>query len=199
MTRRDLMAAGPLALSLPAWAAPVTPPQEFKSDAPVPRQSPEYAVKLVNGQQLLFSGYRGKLLAAEFLLTTCPHCQHTAEVLQKLYTQYEPQGLQVIGIAINTENGEAQRAIPQFIKEHKLTFPVGMAPSREGVYEYLQRSYMDRMLMPQMVFLDRKGVIQNQFAGDNTLFTEPVEDHLKAVIQKLMKPAAPVAATRKTK
>lgn len=198
-TRRDLMAASPLAVAASAWAAPVTPPQEFKSDAPVPRQSPEYAAQMVNGKQILFSGYKGKVVAAEFLLTTCPHCQHTAELLQKLYTQYEPQGFQVIGIAINTEGGEAQRAIPQFIKDHKLTFPVGMAPSREGVYEYLQRSYMDRMLMPQMVFIDRKGVIQNQFAGDNALFAEPVEEHLRAVVQKMMKPAAPVAVTRKTK
>ena len=74
-----------------------------------------------------------------------------------------------------------------------------MAPSREGVYEYLQRSYMDRMLMPQMAFIDRKGVIQSQFAGDNALFAEPVEEHLKAVVQKMMKSAAPVAVTRKTK
>lgn len=207
ITRRHLLSAGSAALTASAWAAPPTstaalpPKEEFKSDGNVPRPSPEYAVKMLDGKQILFSQYKGKVLAVEFLLTTCPHCQRTAEAMQKLYTQYGPQGFQVLGVAINIEGNQAAQDLPKFIRDHKLTFPVGLSPNREGVYEYLQRSYMDRLLMPQMVFIDRKFVIQVEFAGDNPVFLEPQDQHLQAVVKKVMKPAAPSAAsaTRKTK
>ena len=46
--------------------------------AEVPRQSPEYALTLPGGQQELLSKYKGKVVAMEFLFTTCPHCQKSA-------------------------------------------------------------------------------------------------------------------------
>lgn len=192
-TRRQVLCA---AVSLPysAVAATTAAKDDFKSDGSTPRQSPEYAVLLPDGKQILVSSYKGKVLAIEFLLTTCPHCQRTAAVMQKLYQQNRLQGFEVLGVAIDTENGQAARNLPKFIKDQQLAFPVGFAPNREGVYDYLQRSFMDRLLMPQMVWLDRKGVIQVQFAGDNPVFQEPQETHLGAVLSKMMKPAAAPAA-----
>jgi hypothetical protein len=46
---------------------------DLEAAAPVPRKAPELTVMLNSKEQLLLSKYRGKLVALEFLLTTCPH------------------------------------------------------------------------------------------------------------------------------
>jgi len=38
--------------------------------AQIPRKSPEFAIQLPDGKQLLVSGYRGKVLCLAFILTT---------------------------------------------------------------------------------------------------------------------------------
>lgn len=209
MNRRDLLLAGPATLAATsAFAATPTAPTapaagEFKSDsASVPRPSPEYAVQMLDGKQLLISQFRGKVLAVEFLLTTCSHCQRAARTMQAMYKEFNKQGFEVVGIAVNTEGGQAARDIPKFHNEQAVTWPIGLAPNREGLNDYLQRSYMDRLMMPQMVFIDRKGVIQYQFGGENAIFNEPQEPHFQGLISKMLKApasAAPTTTTRKAK
>ena len=53
----------------------------------VPRPAPEFSAKLPNGGQILLSKYRGKVVALEFLFTTCPHCQHASQVMSQLQTE----------------------------------------------------------------------------------------------------------------
>lgn len=211
LKRRDILLAGPAALAA-TTAFSATPPAaapaagistEFKSDATVPRPSPEYAVKMLDGSQVLISSYRGKVLAVEFLLTSCSHCQRCARTMQAMYTEFNKRGFEVLGIAVNIEGGAAEREIPRFKREQGVTWPVGMIINRDGLNEYLQRSYMDRMLaMPQLVLIDRKGVIQAQFSGDSPIFQEPQEPHFQTLITKLLKAPAGATtptATRKTK
>lgn len=187
------MTAG-LLLAGAAWTAELR--FAFPSSAgTVPRPSPEYAVKMGKGQELLLSKYRGKVVAVEFLLTTCPHCQKTAQHLEKLSAELGKQGFQAVGIAINLEEKD-QAQLQQFIQEYKLTFPVGVAPNRESVNEYLQLSLMSRMLMPQMVFIDRKGVIQAQYSGDSPFFGDNQEQNLRTLIQQMLKEPAVVSSTR---
>jgi hypothetical protein len=38
--------------------------------AEVPRKSPEFAIQLVDGKQVLLSNYRGKVVCLMFILTT---------------------------------------------------------------------------------------------------------------------------------
>ena len=157
--------------------------------AQVPRPSPEYAIQLTTGEQLLLSQYRGKVVVLEFLLTDCPHCQRTSETVERLYKVYGPRGFQALGVAINEM---ASMLVTDFIKRFRLTFPVGFS-ARDQAGGYLQHSPMFRMLMPQMVFIDRTGVIRAQYAGDDKFFTDE-EKNTRAMIETLLKePAAKMA------
>ena len=49
----------------------------------VPRQSPELAINLGSGKQVLLSQYQGKVVVMAFILTWCPHCQKTIGYLSK--------------------------------------------------------------------------------------------------------------------
>ena len=60
--------------------------------ADVPRPSPDFAVNLTDGRQIHVNEYKGKVVVLAFILTTCPHCQFTSQVLTKLQQEYAPRG-----------------------------------------------------------------------------------------------------------
>ena len=167
-----LMAAGVAAMAQPA----------------APRQSPEFAISFPDGSQSLLSKHRGKVIVMEFLFTTCPHCQETSRKMQKLYTEYGPKGLQPIGIAFNDM---PKLHVPDFVRFLGLTFPVGYQ-SREAVMSYLGLKPEEMVHVPQVVFIDRKGVIRQQSIprGDNKTHSET---NMRAMIETLLKePGGPV-------
>lgn len=149
--------------------------------AQVPRPAPEFVIKLANGQQLLLSQYRGKVVALEFLLTTCPACQDASRLLNRLYKEYGPRGFQPIGVAFNDM---AMMLVPDYIKDLGLTFPVGVG-TRESVMDFLQHSPILRMLVPQLVFVDRKGIIRAQYSGDDPFFQDK-EKNMRTQIEALL-------------
>jgi peroxiredoxin len=162
----------------------------FAQDAKVPRPAPEFALQLPTGKQVLLSQYKGKVIILEFLLTTCPHCQKTSEVLSKLHKEYGSKGFQPLGVAINDG---AKELIPAFVQQFKVTYPVGVG-DRTQVGSFLQHSFMKQMMMPQVVVIDRHGVIQAQHGGDDQKFFADEEKNLTAWIQKLL--GTPAKKTR---
>ena len=160
---------------------------DLEAAAPVPRRAPELAVMLNSKEQLLLSKYRGKLVALEFLLTTCPHCQRCSGIVEKMYKEFGPQGFQPIGAAINDG---AQALVPGFIIKLGLTYPVGVTP-REMAYDFLGFNPNDpnspNLLMPQLVFIDRKGIVRAQYPGDDNFFKEAEETNMRNQIEALLK------------
>lgn len=157
--------------------------------AQVPRHSPEFAVNMENGKQVLLSHYRGKAVALVFVLTYCSHCQLTTQILTKLQNEYGPRGFQVIGSAIEDM---AKMAVPDFVKRFQPSFPVGYN-DRNAVLEYLQHPAMLRMMMPQVVFIDRQGTIRAQYAGDDPYFGPDQEKNLRQTIESLLKENTPTS------
>ena len=163
------------------------------SAAEVPRHSPEFAIALTSGKQILLSQHRGKVVALVFILTYCPHCQVTVQALSKLQGEYGPRGFQVLASAIEDM---AAMAVPDFLRRFQPTFPVGFN-NRDQVLEYLQHPPMFKLLMPQLVFVDREGTIRAQYAGDDPFFGAEQDKNLRAKIEELLKQSAPKSATRK--
>ena len=164
--------------------------------AVIPRSSPEYTIQLSNGKKAQLSQYRGKVVALEFILTTCEHCQRTAQIMQKLQKEFGPKGFQALGAAINDG---ATAAVPDFVRILKLDFPVGVG-SRDEAVEYLQHPIMTRMIMPQVVLIDRKGQIQVQLPGNHPMMLKDEEANLRAFIQKLLDgTASPAKSGQKKK
>src|ERR1700761_7237404 len=88
-----------LSFLIGALLAPMTPAQ-----SPL-RKSPELAFTLPGQGQRLLSQYRGKVVALEFILTTCPHCQAQSKVMNNMQERYGSQGLQVLDVAIDANAG----------------------------------------------------------------------------------------------
>ncbi len=160
--------------------------------AEIPRPSPDFAVNLNDGRQIHLSEYKGKVVVMAFILTYCQHCQFTSQILTKLQRDYGPQGLQVVASAIE-DMGKMD--VPDFIKKFQPPYPVGFNP-REAAEDYLQHSAMFRLLMPQVVVIDRTGTIRAQFAGDDKFFEiSSQERNFRGLLEPLLKerPAHTVA------
>jgi peroxiredoxin len=162
--------------------------------ATVPRPSPDFAISLNDGRQIHPSEYQGKVVLLAFILTTCPHCQYTVQILAKLQKEYAAQGLQVIASAIEDM---ASMAVPDFIKRFQPGFPVGF-DQREYAETYLEHPVMYRLLMPQVVVIDRKGVIRAQFAGDDKFFEKAEQEkNFRDLLEPLLKEGQAQTAAHK--
>jgi thiol-disulfide isomerase/thioredoxin len=160
----------------------------------VPRPSPEFAINMPSGGQVLLSQHKGKIVAMVFILTTCPHCQTTTTLLSRLQREYGPRGFQVLQSAFNDMAG---MLIPDFVNRFKPAFPVGYN-NREAVMEYLQISPMFRTYVPLIVFVDRKGVIRAQHGGEENFFKEDqLEKNLRGMIESLLKESSATGINKK--
>ena len=159
----------------------------FVHAAEVPRPAPEMAIHLTNGKQILLSEYKGKVVALAFILTSCPHCQKTVGILSGMQNEYAPQGFQAIASAIEDM---AAMNVPDFLKRFQPSFPVGF-DERQPVLDFLQHPVMFRLLMPQVAFIDRQGVIRAQYSGDDKFFADDQDKHIRDQIEALLKVPAP--------
>ena len=147
------------------------------------RKSPELAIGLNNGSQVLLSQYRGQVVVVAFMLTYCPHCQKTIGILSQMQNEYGPRGFQVLASAIEDN---AKAAVPDFIKRFNPPFPVGFN-NHQTAQEFLQHPSFQRFIMPQLVFVDRTGTIRAQYAGDDPFFTEDVQvRNIRGKIEELL-------------
>jgi peroxiredoxin len=156
--------------------------------AQIPRKAPEFVFKMTDGPQQLLSQYRGKTLVLAFMYTTCPHCQHTAQVLTKVQTEYADRGVQVLGACF--DDGAAFRT-QQFNKSLGLNFPVGVSSSG-SVLEFVQHPAAEPYFVPILVFVDKTGMIRSQYVGDEA-FLNNQEVNIRAEIDKMLKTPARTA------
>jgi thiol-disulfide isomerase/thioredoxin len=144
------------------------------------RKSPEFAFNIPSQGPKLLSQYHGKVVALEFILTTCPHCQAASRVMGRLQERYGRQGFQALDIAIDPN---ADLLVENFIKDHQVAFPVGWA-RLEQMMTYME--FQDRPVVPQLILIDRDGFIHYQTPrlGDpdsmkEDVITKRIEELLK--------------------
>ncbi len=156
--------------------------------APIlPRPSPDFAINLGQGKQVRISQYKGKIVVVAFILTYCSHCQKVVGVLSKMQNDYGARGLQVLASA--TED-MAAAALPGFLRQYAPPFPVGVNTTNEFI-AYMQHAPMLQLYMPGLVFIDKDGVIREQYEGRDTFLEESsVEKNIRAKVEEMLRPAA---------
>ena len=171
-------------------AAAIFTAQSFAAE--VPRKAPDFVIQMTDGTQRHLSSYRGKAVVFALMFTTCPHCQHTAQILSKVQSEYAPKGGQVVGVTF--DQGAAFR-VDEFNKKLGLNFPCGFA-DQQTVLQFLQ--IQGPYFVPILVFIDKQGVIRSQYVGDED-FLAKQEVNIRAELDKLLKGATTThAAVRKT-
>jgi thiol-disulfide isomerase/thioredoxin len=153
--------------------------------ASLPRKAPELQIQLNGAKPIELSEYRGRPVVVAFILTTCSHCQYTTGLLVKLQTEFVSKGLQVIECAVNDG---AAADVPNFIKRFQTNFPVGYTNDQVGVLSFLQHPQTAIPHMPMLAFIDRHGIIRDQYQGIDAMLSDEAtqEENLRTEIVKLI-------------
>ena len=135
----------------------------------VPRPAPEFAVTA----STKLSDFRGRIVVLAFISTECPHCQRVSGVIEQLSHEFAGR-LAAVEVAFNA--GADVRA---FAQRFGLTFPIGKS-SPDAVHDFLGIQRGLRLGTPQMVVMDRNGVIraQSERLGTPLLQTPEFLSHL---------------------
>ncbi len=176
----------PLAVSLALGVSPLV------ATSPVPRKSPELKFFDPSGKEKLLSSFKGKVVVIEFLLIKCPHCSRVAQTIDKLHNELGPRGFQPIGIAF--DNGISGPVVSNYVQRFRLAYAVDYTSSA-NVDSYLGRAGGERLQVPQIVVIDRKGVIRAQSHPVREVNLEN-ESYLRNLIDTLLKEAASTAAAK---
>jgi peroxiredoxin len=156
---------------------------------PVPRPAKEFDFVDASGKHVLLSSLKGKVVIIQGLLTTCPHCQAFSQILSKMQTEYGPRGFQAMGIGMDAD----PTSVTNYITTYHVNFPVAYAPS-DTLLSFLGHSALERLMVPQVVIIDKKGVIQAESAASGTAELQ-TEANIRVWIEKLLGPATRSKAT----
>ena len=161
----------------------------LQAAAPVPRTAPEFKIHEPSGKDTLLSSQKGKVVVIQFLFTWCPHCQASAQWLSKMQAELGPKGLQVFGVAFNDEVQTKDMAAnlkttSEFLQYAK--FPVGLVSTKEPVLRFLGFSVMDAYGVPQLVVIDKKGVIRAQTTPRPSGTSVASESVMRDTVTKLL-------------
>jgi len=117
----------------------------------VPQAIPDVRIPDLAGKERSLRDYLGHPLIINFWATWCAPCRREMPLLQRLYTQYRPEGLQIVGVALDSRS-----AVEQYLRSTAVKYPllVGEAEATAAVARFGIEP-----VLPFSVFADAKGRI----------------------------------------
>jgi thiol-disulfide isomerase/thioredoxin len=133
--------------------APVSPgiapdPQNSRR---IPEDIPQIALPGLDGKPHALADYRGKLLVVNFWATWCEPCRREIPLLKSLRSEYARNGLEIVGIAVDSRDDVAKYAAA-----HGMGYPILLG--ERGGLEAAAAFGME-VVLPFSVFADRAGHI----------------------------------------
>jgi len=119
--------------------------------------APEFNLGTSDGQSVKLMDYRGKAVLINLWATWCPPCRAEMPTIEKIYQEYQSQGLVVLGVN-STFQDEPPQIVP-FINQYNITFPILLDVNGEVSTLYELRG------LPTSFFIGRDGVIKEVVVG----------------------------------
>ena len=143
--------------SRPAASGPTLPPNVLNAE-----------LKTVNGKSIKLSDYSGKVLVVNLWATWCGPCRLEIPELVKLYKEFQPQGLEIVGLSTEDPDASAD-TVRDFVRSFEMAYAVGWSP--QDVSISLMRGNTS---IPQSFLVARDGRILKRFVGFSRESTPPV-------------------------
>jgi hypothetical protein len=164
----------------------------------VPRQSPEFKISEPSGKSTLLSSLKGKVVVMEFFFVQSGHCMRIASMLNKLNMEMGARGFQALGVVFDLPNAPDSHGqlVGPLVNYLKLTYPVGYS-SKADVDSYLNRAPKEILNIPQIIVIDRTGMIRaaSGAAGGDPRLED--ENSLRSLIDSLLKERSGATSAKK--
>lgn len=108
-------------------------------------------------QERTLSDYKGKVVLLNVWATWCEPCRVEMPSIEKLYKEFGPQGLVVLGVSVDDPG--AENAIRDFAKEYGLTFTILHDPKQQTKTNYQVTGF------PETFVIGREGTIRKKVIG----------------------------------
>ena len=118
--------------------------------------APDFTLDSLDGQSMRLSDLRGKAVLLNFWATWCGPCKIEMPWFIELQRQYGPQGLQIVGVAMDDSSKED---IAKFAKEMGVNYPVLLGKEAVG------DAYGGVPALPESFFIGRDGKIVDKIIG----------------------------------
>lgn len=146
----------PAARNPPATVLAVLPPSVLEAE-----------MKAASGPPIRLSNYAGKVLLVNLWATWCGPCRKETPELVKLHKEFQPRGVEVIGLS--TENSEASaESVRAFVKNYNVDYHIGWATPQVAL-----TLMQGRDSIPQSFIITREGRILKRFVGFSPITTPP--------------------------
>jgi cytochrome c biogenesis protein CcmG/thiol:disulfide interchange protein DsbE len=129
--------------------------------------APDFELQRLDGTTLKLSSLRGKAVVLNFWATYCGPCKIEMPWLTEFQKQYGPQGVEVVGVAMDPESGR----VPEFVKEVGAEYTILIGTEAVGdLYGGVQ-------FLPATFYIDREGKIVDRVFG--LVSRSEIEDNIK--------------------
>ncbi len=117
----------------------------------IPEVIPPVTLPGLDGRPHALADYRGRLLLVNFWATWCDPCRREIPLLKSLRTEYAKDGLEIVGIAV-----DSRADVAKYASAHGMGYPVLLG--EHGGLEAAAAFGME-VVLPFSVFADRAGHI----------------------------------------
>ncbi len=151
-----------------AEQAPSNLPQSMPAKS---TSSPTFVVADLKGNSHTFEEFKGKgPLMLNFWGTWCPPCRRELPDLVKIYEEYKPKGLEIVGLAVK----DTPEKVRQFAGENNLNWVMLMANMDAMV------SFGATQGVPTTIFFDKNGFEKARYIGARSY------EDFKAEVEKIL-------------
>jgi thiol-disulfide isomerase/thioredoxin len=146
--------------------------------------APDFNLESLDGRNMRLSDFRGKAVLLNFWATWCAPCKIEMPWFVDLQKEYGPQGLQIVGVAMDDSSKED---IAKFAKDMGVNYPVLIGKEAVG------DEYGGVPALPESFFIGRDGKIVDKIIGLKG--RGEIENSIKKALDASPAPPATTAAS----
>lgn len=135
----------------------------------------DFTLQSLDGQTVHLSDYRGKAIMLNFWATWCEPCKVEMPWFVEMQKQYGPQGLQIVGVAMDDADTED---IAKFAKEMGIDYPILVG--KDSVRETIANDYGGMPFLPETFVIGRDGKVVEKILGLKS--RSEIEDAIKKAL-----------------
>ena len=146
-----------LAMMSPTWPLESEAADATACDPNAKMANLNFTVKDMNGKDVTFSSFKGKVILLDFWATWCGPCKVEIPGFVDLYTRYQSRGLVVLGFSVD----DPVSKLKPYAAQLKMNYPVLVGNGRNDV----QEAFGPNWGLPTSYLIGRDGRICKKHTG----------------------------------